>query len=268
MGSKRNADMSSTVDEVKVVAAPEVAAEVNAPAGTTSETATVQEAIDQVANTEASVNDGAETEAKPAAKAKAKVSKGRSKKYHLLRSQVDKTKVYDAFAAVELVKRLSYTSFNGTIEAHGVLKETGATASFSFPHSTGKTVRVALASDELIQTVEAGTIDFDILLTTKEFMPKLTKLARVLGPKGLMPNPKNGTLTENPEAKKKELEGGKLTIKTEKKAPLIHTTVGKVSMETKELVENLQALMQAFKGKLVKLSISSTMSPGVKVVVE
>jgi large subunit ribosomal protein L1 len=99
-------------------------------------------------------------------------------------------------------------------------------------------------------------------------MPKLTKFARVLGPKGLMPNPKMGTLTPNPEKAKEQLEAGSITIKTEKKAPLIHVTIGKVSHDTKNLVENIEALAKKLKGKLVRLSISASMSPGIKVAFE
>ena len=96
-------------------------------------------------------------------------------------------------------------------------------------------------------------------------MPKIAKHARVLGPRGLMPNPKNGTVTANPEQKKADLEKGELIIKTEKKRPVIHVTIGKVSMDTKELVENYNALMTALKGKVLKSTLSATMSPGIKV---
>lgn len=201
----------------------------------------------------------------PKAAKKPKQTHLRSKKYHSVRAQVDKTKTYDPFAAIELVKKLSYSKFEGTITADVVVKEAGQSVTLTFPHSTGKTLRVAVVDDALIEQIEAGTIDFDILVTSPQFMPKLAKLARVLGPKGLMPNPKNGTITENPAAKKKELEGGQTTIKTEKKAPLMHVTIGKTSMETKALVENLQALIEALNTKALKLSVSATMSPSVKV---
>lgn len=206
-----------------------------------------------------------ETTETPQVSKKAKKARGRSQKYQAVRSQVDKTKTYDPFAAVEMVKKLSYSKFPGTITADVVVKDVGQTTTLTFPHSTGKSIRVAVASDEVIAQIEAGVMDFDVLVTSAQFMPKLAKLARVLGPKGLMPNPKNGTITENPALKKKELEGGQTTIKTEKKAPLMHITLGKASMETKDLVENLQALIEALGLKTQKLSISSTMSPSVKV---
>jgi large subunit ribosomal protein L1 len=119
--------------------------------------------------------------------------------------------------------------------------------------------------EALIKKIEAGEINFDVLITEPRYMPQLAKFAKVLGPKGLMPNPKNGTVTANPELKKQELEGGKITIKGEKKAPLMHVSLGKTSAETKALVENLQALETALRGKLLKMSISATMSPSVKV---
>lgn len=191
-----------------------------------------------------------------------------SSKYRHARSQVDKTKLYDATTAIDLVKKLSYSNFVGTITAEGVMLEIGDKFEMTFPHSTGKAIRVAIVDDDLLKDIEAGKIDFDVLLTTPQFMPKLAKLARILGPKGLMPNPKNGTITPNPEARQKELEGGKTLIKTEKKAPLIHVNLGKTTDETITLVENLEALKKAASRRLTRLSISATMSPGVKVIVE
>ncbi len=235
MGSKRNVDMSATTDTIKVVKAE---------------------------------NNKPQPEEKENKKKIVKPKRARSKRYKAVRAQVDKTKQYDPFAAIELVKKLSYGKFDATIEAHLVVRETPTTATLTFPHSTGKSITVAIASENVIQQIEKGNIDFDVLLAKPAFMPKLAKLARVLGPKGLMPNPKNGTLTDKPEDKKKELEAGKLTLKTEKKAPLIHVSIGKTSLETKKLVENIEALNKALKGKLLKMSIAATMSPGVKVEVD
>jgi len=230
MGSKHNVDMSASETEVKVI-----------------------ESLEEEQN----------TEQKKAAPKKPKRS--RSAKYQVIRSQVDKTKAYDPFSAIELVKRLSYSKFSGSVEAHGVVRKEGLSATFAFPHSTGRSVRVAIADDKVLKDIEDGKIDFDVLISVPEYMSKLAKYARVLGPKGLMPNPKNGTVTDDPEAKKKLLEAGSITLKTEKKAPLIHIVFGKTDMESKDLVENLQTLMKAFKDDLLKLSISASMSPGVKV---
>jgi large subunit ribosomal protein L1 len=231
MGAKRKDTVMSSTDEIKVVEAP------------------------------------AETTETPEAEApkKAKTTRVRSSKYTAVRAQVDKTKKYSVEAAVDLVKKLSYTKFAGTITAHAVVKEVGVSVPLTLPHSTGKTLKVAVASEEVLKAIEGGTIDFDILVTHPSFMPKLAKFAPVLGPKGLMPNPKNGTLTPNPDAQKQKLEAGTVTIKTEKKAPLLHVRIGKTSMDTKQLVENINALQKALGTKLNSMAIAATMSPGVKV---
>src|SRR3990167_2586038 len=151
MGNKRNVDMTTTTDTVKIV---EVETDIKTAAGVKSP----------------------------------RRQRSRGRQYQLVRSQVDKTKTYDPFAAVELVKRLSYSRFDGTIEIHGVVRDEGENLEVTFPHSTGKTVKVVVVSDEILAQLESGVIDFDVLLSTKEFMPKLTKYAKLLGPKGLMPN--------------------------------------------------------------------------------
>lgn len=238
MGSKKNVDMSASETKVKIV----------------------EEKVE--------TDEKLEKTAPEVAKKKKKPARVRSKKYQAVRAQVDKTKSYDPFSAFELIKKLSYSKFDGTITAHLVVRETGAAASLSFPHSTGKSVTVAIASDKVIKQIETGKVDFDVLLSTAQYMPQLTKHARVLGPRGLMPNPKNGTLTDKPEVRKKELEGGKMTLRTEKQAPLLHVAIGKVSMDTKQLTENLQTLLKAFKEKVVKVSLSASMSPGIRVAIE
>ncbi|MBP7774267.1 hypothetical protein KA078_00605 [Candidatus Woesebacteria bacterium] len=232
MSKKRNVDMSTNDDVVKVVQ-----------------------------NTE--VEETAQTTEEQSTKKSKKI--GRSKRYAKVRSQIDRTKFYAPLAAIELVKKLSYSSFAGTITADIVAKDTNVQADLTLPHSTGKTVKVAIADDELLKEIEKGTISFDILVSSRQFVPKLAKFAKILGPRGLMPNPKNGTITENPEAKKKELEGGKMTVKTEKKQPIMHITLGKTNMESQDLADNLSALMTALQGRILRVTVSATMSPGVKV---
>lgn len=204
------------------------------------------------------------TDEKAAKKAK-KLTQARSKKYAAVRANVDRTKFYDSFAAIELVKRLSYSKFEGTVTLDLLVKEGTTQVEATLPHSTGKVLRVAIASDELVKEIEAGVINFDVLVASRQFVPKLAKLAKTLGPKGLMPNPKNGTITENPEAKKKELEGGKVTFKAEKKQPVMHITIGKTKMETQALVENLNTIISALENKVIRATVSATMSPGIKV---
>ncbi len=120
-------------------------------------------------------------------------------------------------------------------------------------------------SDELLAKLDKNIIDFDILITTPAFMPKLAKYAKLLGPKGLMPNPKAGTVTPNPEAKVKEFEGGKTQVKAEPKYPLMHVTVGKTSQPEAELVANIKTMIEAVRPKfIVKATLAATMSPGIK----
>lgn len=231
MAKNQSVDMSANTDVVKIVAS-------HTEEGATAEEQTVE---------------------------KVKTRQGRSKKYSAARAQVDKTRVYDAFSAIELVKKLSYSKFAGTITAHGIVRAIGDVATFAFPHSTGKTITAAIFSDAVEAEIAAGNITFDVLIARPSDMGKLTKFARTLGPKGLMPNPKNGTLTDRVEEKKKELEAGKIALKTEKKAPLFHIVIGKTDMDTKDLVANLQALIKAGNEKTTKLTIAASMSPGVKV---
>jgi large subunit ribosomal protein L1 len=247
MGTKRNVTISTNEDTIKVLAPQEEMNPISA------DTAVNEEGGESVA-------------AEP--KAKAKTSRTRGKRYKAVRAQVDKTKLYTPLAAVELLQKLSYSKFVGTITADLVLREENTQVSLTFPHSVGKSVRVAIVDEAVLKAIEEGKIEFDVLITEPRFMPQLAKFARTLGPKGLMPNPKNGTVTANPELKKKELEGGKVTVKSEKKAPLMHTVIGKTDMTAKAVVENLAVLNKALTGKVLKISLSATMSPSVKVVVE
>lgn len=200
------------------------------------------------------------------AKAAPKQVRVRGKKYVAARANVDKTKLYPIPQAVELLKKTQFSKKQSTVEAHLVLKEEGASADVTFPYSTGKTVTVAVATEELLKEIEKGNITFNMLVAKPDMMPKLAKYARILGPKGLMPNPKNGTVSPNPEKRKAELEGGKTTLRSEKKAPLMHVVLGKTTQSEQELVENVSALVRAFPaGVLLKCTLASTMGPGIKV---
>ncbi len=190
----------------------------------------------------------------------------RSNKYRAVKAQVDRTKNYPINQAVELVLKTSYSKFIGTVIADLVVKDEKVSAEVTFPYSTGKVTRIAIVSDELLAKIEAGVIDFDVLVSHPSFMPKIARLAKVLGPKGLMPNPKNGTVTPDPEKRAKELAGGKTTIKTERKAPLIHALIGKANQPAKEVAANATALVKAIgAGKITKMTLSATMGPGIKV---
>ena len=194
------------------------------------------------------------------------VEKVRGKKYVDAKKKFDNVKVYSAAEAIKLVKETSYSKFDGTVELHMLVKKAGISAQVALPHAAGKTKRVEIASDVTIEKLKNAKIDFDILIATPEMMPKLVPFARLLGPKGLMPNPKNGTLV--PDAKKAQsFSAATVTLKTEKEAPLVHTVLGKVSQDTKELAENLEAIFKAFGGgkQIDKAYIKATMGPSVKV---
>lgn len=188
----------------------------------------------------------------------------RGNKYKSARAKVDGNKLYPVNQAVELVKDTAFTSFDSSVELHLVVNKEGLSVQTELPNSTGKTKKVEIADDETIKKLEKGQVDFDVLLATPDMMPKLVKFARILGPKGMMPNPKNGTVIKSAKDADK-FSGSAVTIKTERKAPLIHTVIGKVSMEEKQLVENVNAVLEAVgRRKIRKAYLSATMSPSVK----
>lgn len=204
-----------------------------------------------------------------------KQKQARSKKYQAMAAMVDKNKKYSVEEGLKLLEEikspakqdsaLQKKTFDETVELHLNTKDPKIQASTTLPHGTGKTLRVAVASDELIAEIETGKVNFDILLASPAMMPKLAKVAKTLGPRGLMPNPKNGTITNDPEAAAKKYEGGLTFIKTEVKAPLIHIAVGKVSFGPKKLEENITAIISAVKKENISNAIlKSTMSPGIK----
>ena len=126
--------------------------------------------------------------------------------------------------------------------------------------STAK--KIAVVDDKILANLKNGKIDFDVLIATPVTMPKLLPFARLLGPKGLMPNPKTGTLTDKPEEAVKKLAVAKTSIKTEKKAPLVHIIVGKVSQPEAELIAHVTELIKVIKApKIKKLSLCATMGP-------
>jgi len=202
---------------------------------------------------------------KAAAKAK-KVERVRGKKYVEAKGKLDHEKFHKVSEAVKLVKETSYSKFDGTMELHIVVKKVGASAQVTLPHEAGKVKKVEIAGDETIAKLKEGKIDFDVLVATADMMPKLVPFARLLGPKGLMPNPKNGTLVNDPK-KLKSFSTATVTLKTEREAPLVHTVVGKVSQKDEEITENIEAVLKAFgndKG-IVRAFIKATMSPAAKI---
>jgi large subunit ribosomal protein L1 len=183
------------------------------------------------------------------------------KKYRQMITLVDKTKKYPVNEAIALVKQVSYSKFDGTVEAIFNVIEKGIRGTVALPHGTGKQVRVRVADDALVAN---PIIDFDILVAHPAMMPKLAKIAKILGPKGLMPNPKTNTISDHPEKLVEVLSKGQINFKTETDFPIIHTIIGKVSFDDKKLSENLASLIKAIgKDKIISLYLKPTMGPSV-----
>ena len=194
-----------------------------------------------------------------------KASRVRGKRYVAARKKYDINKLYSLSEAVELVKSTSLSKFDGKIEAHVLGMDMGNIGEIAFPHLELGTKKIVILDDAVLAEIKDGKVNFDILIATPVTMPKLLPFAKLLGPRGLMPNPKNGTLTEKPEDAQKRLSVAKTMIKSEKKAPVIHQVVGKVSQKTEEIIANINELIKVVKFvKMKKLVLCATMGPGIK----
>ena len=195
-----------------------------------------------------------------------RAAKVRGKKYLAAKKKIDVNKYYPLNEAVKLVKTTSLSKFDGKIEAHITTNDIGNIAEISFPHLATASKKIVILNDTIFAEIKEGKINFDILIATPVTMSKLLPFARILGPKGLMPNPKNGTLTDKPEEAVARLSIAKTVIKTEKTAPVVHIIVGKVSQSEEELSKNIAELINVITpAKIKKLAICATMGPSVKV---
>lgn len=202
----------------------------------------------------------------------------RSKKYQEVVKDLDRSKAYSIPEAVEIVKKISYSKFSGTLEAHINTAQTGIRGLVSLPYSSGKKLRIlvfgaktpiedTISGDEsTIESILKGKVDFDLVITTPDWMPKLAKAAKVLGPRGLMPNPKNGTITDDLKKTVEGFQAGKTEFKTEAKARVIHLGLGKLNQPTEELSANIKTLLQTIgKTKIRQVRLAPTMGPSVKI---
>ncbi len=206
-----------------------------------------------------------EGEEKKAAGKKKKKSRG--KKYKQALSLVDRKKLYSLKEAIVLVKKTSVSNFVGKLEAHLLVDKIGEIRELKLPHFKGKEKRVAIVDSKTLSKIKEGKIDFDVLLASPSEMKNLVPLAKVLGPKGLMPNPKNGTLVKDPVKVAKNWGSEGIMLATEKKAPVVHIVLGKLDQKEEELIANVEQLVKTIgKEKIKRITLTSTMGPGVKVV--
>ncbi|KAI4450789.1 50S ribosomal protein L1 [Eubacterium plexicaudatum ASF492] len=222
----------------------------------------------------------------------------RSKKYQELAKQVDKAKLYESAEALALAKKTATSKFDETIEVHiktgcdGRHAEQQVRGAVVLPHGTGKSVKVLVfakgvkldeaqaagadhvGGEELIPKIQNdGWLDFDVVVATPDMMGVVGRLGRVLGPKGLMPNPKAGTVTMDVTKAINDIKAGKIEYRLDK-ANIIHVPIGKASFTEEKLADNFQSLMDAIikarpsalKGQYIRsCTVASTMGPGVKI---
>ncbi|MBF8376897.1 50S ribosomal protein L1 [Alicyclobacillus mali] len=220
-----------------------------------------------------------------------------SKRLQEIHKLVDRDKLYDVDEAMDLVKKTATAKFDETVEVAVRLgvdpkkQDQQVRGAVVLPHGTGKTPRVLVfakgekareaqeagadfvGDDDLIQKISQGWLDFDVAVATPDMMPAVGRLGRILGPRGLMPNPKTGTVTFDIARAVNEIKSGKVEYRLDK-AGIIHCPIGKASFEKEQLVENFRALLGALvkakpaaaKGTYVRgVTVSSTMGPGIRV---
>jgi len=220
------------------------------------------------------------------------------KKYKDAARRYDKEALHGVTEAIDLVKSFSSAKFDETIELAIQLgvdprkPDQQVRGTVSLPKGTGKTARVAVfatgdaaaearaagadfvGADDLVALVEGGMMDFDVAIATPDQMAQVARLGRALGPRGLMPNPKTGTVTTDVGKAVTEFKGGRVEYRTERQGAVVHVPLGKASFSAEDLVTNFRAVVEelqrvkpaAAKGRYVKrVAISSTMGPGVKV---
>ncbi|MDP4030736.1 MAG: hypothetical protein U1C50_03510 [Patescibacteria group bacterium] len=209
----------------------------------------------------------AETKTDTAKPTKKRIKQGRSKRYLESKTKL-KNEAYPLDQAVSLLKEIAKVKFDPSVELHLNLTVSKVSGELQLPHGTGKTLRVEIASEKTIIKLNDNKLDFDVLIAEPKMMAKLAKYAKILGPKGLMPNPKNGTISDNPEAAAKKFAGGLTHFKSEPKAPLMHLVVGKLSFKNEQLVANLAAAIASVQPKNISAAfLCASMSPSIRLVI-
>lgn len=247
-----------------------MAEEITTPEVEETPETTTEEVVEtpEVAGTESA--EAPEAKAEKATKEEVAKKFAHSAKHRESAALIDKNKVYPLADALELIKKTSYTKFDGSVDVHVRLNpakknEDAVRGTVTLPHGTGRERKVVIINDEMIEKIEKGWLDFDVAVATPEMMPKLAKLAKILGPKGLMPNPKSGTVTTDPEKTAEELKGGRVEFKADTLSN-VHQVIGKVSWDTAKLTENFQTFVGAMpKNRVKSVTIAPTMGAGIKV---
>ena len=221
----------------------------------------------------------------------------KSKKYVEALGKIDRNRLYDSKEALTLVSEIATAKFDETVEAHVKLgvdsrhADQQVRGAIVLPHGTGKTKKVLVVAEgekaqeakdagadivagkEILEDIKKGWLDFEVMIATPNMMAELGKLGRILGPKGLMPNPKTGTVTMDVAKAVQETKAGKVTYRTDKEGN-VHLPIGRVSFDDAKLVENFNTIYDLIvrlkptsaKGTYIKnIAVSSTMGPAIKV---
>lgn len=231
-----------------------------------------EETLKKIAEQKEDSAKGEVSEEKKKTKVKVGKAKVRSRKYQKAISLIDREKLYSLDEAIQLAKDSSYTKFPGSLEVHIRLeakkgkKLEPVRGLINLPHGTGKKVKVGLLDEAMADKIlKEKRSEFDVLITTPELMPKIAKVARILGPIGKMPNPKSGTITNDPEKTIEEIQKGKVEYKSDDGGN-VHVGIGKINWEDKLLKENFKSVILALGSqKLKSITISATMGPGIKI---
>lgn len=202
-----------------------------------------------------------------------KPSSSRSKKYTTAKAIIEPGKLHKIEEAIELAKKVSLSKFDGAIELHLRLvskKTKGSTESqrgiFNLPYGSGKEKKIIILDEKKIEQIaKTKKIDFDIAISTPALMPQVAKIAKILGPKGKMPDPKSGTVTNEPEVTIKEIRSGKVEYRVDANNN-VHQIIGRVSWDTAKLLENAQVVLAVFpRTRLMSVTVCPSIGPAIPV---